>query len=207
MIFYWLTYQHCYTALFRNTIKSHQQCMSINQNFKNQAEKTYSKHKSGRTNLNKVTHLSHLCYKFMQWWEIWHYSRSESWFSLLLVTLTKPLSQCCLILPKFFKNWSCIWKIFSKYVQIHRSNTNTPIWYLSNTNTNTNTNICVFEQIQIRICVWTQSWHWDTFFATLYINVLGDFDSFPSIITERECDEYITFSHNFMIHSMGKLGA
>ena len=44
-------------------------------------------------------------------------------------------------------------------------------------------------------------------FAALYIDVLGDFESFPSIITERECYEYITFSHNFMIHSMGKLGA
>ena len=42
-------------------------------------------------------------------------------------------------------NWSCIWKIFFKYVQIHRSNTNTntQIWYFSNTNTNTN--ICIFE--------------------------------------------------------------
>ena len=29
----------------------------------------------------------------------------------------------------------------AKYVQKHRSNTNTPIWYFSNTNTN----ICVFE--------------------------------------------------------------
>ena len=35
------------------------------------------------------------------------------------------------------------------------------------------------------------------------MNVLGDFESFPSIITEWECDEYIAFSHNFMIHSMG----
>ena len=33
-----------------------------------------------------------------------------------------------------------------------------------------------------------------------------EFESFPSIITEWECNEYITFSPIFLIHSTWKLG-
>ena len=43
--------------------------------------------------------------------------------------------------------------------------------------------------------------------SQLQINVFGDLESFPSIITEWECDEYIRFSHKLMSNSMGKLGA
>ena len=46
--------------------------------------------------------------------------------------------------------------------------------------------------------------YWDTLLA-IFINVLGDFESFYSYNAKKECDDM--FSQNFMIHSMGKLSA
>ena len=95
---------------------------------------------------------------YMFWMAIKCFWIEIEWFSLSVATLTKPLSQCCLILPKSLSNLELYFKNTFKYKYKYKYTNSVFFKYKYKYKY-----LCIWIQIQIRIRIWTQPWPSDTY--------------------------------------------